>query len=247
MEFLKKNGVDDHFVYRFGDGKTAIALAFLDESENAYYSFYKLYPDNRLNINLPEPESEDIILFGSFFALTKEVRKPLMEFISKAKQNNVVIIYDPNFRPPHLKELPEVRSFIDENITLATVVRASDEDFEMIFGTDRADEAFRLVKERGCDNLIFTRSNKSVEFRSKKHSFSIEVPQVKAVSTIGAGDSFNAGLIYGIFNNPGMVRSDPEGFEDAWRKTIATAISFGSHVCEHYDNYISRGFAEKYA
>lgn len=243
MDFLRKNGVNVNYVDRYSDGKTAIALAFLDEVENAHYSFYKLYPDQRLNINLPEPEPDDIILFGSFFALTKEVRNPLMEFFRKARKNNAIIIYDPNFRPPHLKELPTVKDFIDENISNATIVRGSDEDFEMIFGTGDANAAFRMISERGCGKLIFTRSNKAVEFRSEKLSFSVEVPQVKTISTIGAGDSFNAGLIYAIYENNLQNKSPDLWTEDFWRKAITTAVLFGSHVCGHYDNYISQGFA----
>jgi fructokinase len=243
--FLRNNGVDDRYIYPFNEGKTAIALAFLDELENAHYSFYKQYPTNRLNIPFPGPEPGDIVLFGSFFALTKEVRKPLIEFITTAKENQAVIIYDPNFRPPHLKELPMVRDFIDENISLADIVRGSDEDFEMIFGTHKASEAFKMVKERGCKILVYTRGHKTTEFMSDSLSFCIEVPKIKAVSTIGAGDSFNAGLIYGIFNNPGLLMSNPVNQRDIWQKIIGTAISFGSHVCQQYDNYISKSFAVK--
>ncbi|MBM3435655.1 MAG: hypothetical protein FJY07_05490, partial [Bacteroidetes bacterium] len=181
MDFLSENGVDGRSVYRYSEGKTAVALAFLDEMENASYSFYKFYPSQRMNISFPEPEEGDMVLFGSFFALTKEVRKPLMDFVRIARKNNAVIIYDPNFRPPHLKELPAVRSFIDENISLATIVRGSDEDFEMIFGTDKADEAFRMIRERGCKQLVFTRNGKNVKFRSPSLSFSTGVPPIKAV------------------------------------------------------------------
>jgi fructokinase len=245
MVFLQRNGVDCRSIYRFSEGKTAIALAFLDELENANYSFYKLYPHHRLNIPLPVPEPGDIVLFGSFFALTPDVRKPLMEFINRAKQNNAFIIYDPNFRPPHFKELPQVKSLLDENIALASMVRGSDDDFEMIFGTDVPAEAYRIIREKGCNILICTRSGKAVDFISGSLTFSTDVPQITALSTIGAGDSFNAGLIYGIFNNPEVLSSDPASHEGFWRKTIATAVSFGSHVCEHYDNYISQSFARK--
>lgn len=244
ISFLSENGVDERYICRYGEGKTAIALAFLDELENAHYSFYKQYPANRLNIMLPEPEPGDIVLFGSFFALTKEVRKPLVEFITKAKEKHAVLIYDPNFRPPHLKELPEVIGLIHENISLSTLVRGSNEDFEMIFSTESADDAFKMVREKGCRFLIFTRSDRSVEFRSDKYSFSVEVPKVKPVSTIGAGDSFNAGLIYAIYENNLQNKSPDLWSEDFWRKAIVTAISFGSHVCRHYDNYISTGFAK---
>ena len=31
--------------------------------------------------------------------------------------------------------------------------------------------------------------------------------------------------------------------ESEWKEAIRIAISFGSHVCQQYDNYISKDFA----
>ena len=201
MDFLNENKVHTRYVDQFSDGKTAIALAFLDEQENAGYSFYKLYPPERLNIDLPEPDEGDFVLFGSFFAITSEVRTRLISFIKGASQNISLIIYDPNFRRPHLKDLPVVKDLILENIGLSSIVRGSDEDFELIFDCTNAEQAFKILTDEGCKFLVYTRSNRSVEFLSDKIAFSMEVPEIKPVSTIGAGDSFNAGLIYFLFSN----------------------------------------------
>ena len=77
FDFLVRNGVDTSYVYRFDECKTAISLAFLNESEKASYSFYKQYPEKRLAAGFPKPAKGDIVLFGSFFSLSDEVRKPL--------------------------------------------------------------------------------------------------------------------------------------------------------------------------
>ncbi len=103
-------------------------MLYLDEQENASYTFYKNYPRERLNVDFPKVNKNDIILFGSFFAITHEVRSKLVEFIKSAKESGAIIIYDPNFRKPHLKELPEVKKYILENISLSDIVRGSDED-----------------------------------------------------------------------------------------------------------------------
>jgi fructokinase len=135
LEFLHQNDVDTSYCYRFKKGQTALALAFLDEHENADYSFYKNYPNERMNQEMPLVSSNDIVLFGSFFAITREVRIPLMNFIKHATQQNAIILYDPNFRKPHLHELPEIRDDILENISYSSIVRGSDEDFNLIFKT----------------------------------------------------------------------------------------------------------------
>ncbi len=245
LKFLYQNGVDTSFAYNFNKGQTALALAFLDENENAEYSFYKNYPTERMSQELPVLSSNDIVLFGSFFAITREVRNPLMNFIKQAKQQNTIILYDPNFRKPHLHELPEIKRDLLENISYASIVRGSDEDFKLIFNTNNADETFEIIKANGCSLLVYTSSNKLVEFRSPDISISLQIPPIKTLSTIGAGDNFNAGLIFslhklGLFNND-LLKVNKK----MWETILKTAIEFGSHVCTHYDNYITQEFASR--
>lgn len=246
IDFLIENNVDTSFIDRFDDGKTALALAFLDQQENASYTFYKLYPQDRLNIDLPVPDADDIILFGSFFAITAEVRNWLINFIKKASLRNSLIIYDPNFRRPHIKELPVVKDLILENISLSSIIRGSDEDFELIFSCANAEEAFKTIKNQGCKFLVYTRGNKSVEFRSDKFRFSLNVPEIKPISTIGAGDNFNAGLIMSLFSKGISHSSLSSMTEPGLMHALKTAIEFSSHVCQSFDNYISPDFARNF-
>ena len=243
FDFLNNNGVDTACVDRFDDGRTALALAFLDENENASYSFYKLYPKERLTAGFPVPRKEDILLFGSFFALSDEVRTPLRTFVHQAFNAQSLIIYDPNYRKPHGSEFPGLMSYLKENISFASIVRGSDEDFRFIADAGNADEAFEFVRKNGCSYLIYTVGGDRVEFRSEKHSFSVAVPVVKVVSTIGAGDNFNAGLIYGLYSH-NLGKSDLGKItKDDWVSLIKTGISFGSNVCTGFENYISDEFA----
>ena len=246
IDFLNENKVDTRFIDRFSDGKTALALAFLDQNKNASYSFYKLYPHERLTIDLPEPDAGDIILFGSFFSITPQVRPGLINFIKKAAAKNSLIIYDPNFRRPHLKDLPVVKDLILENIGLSSIVRGSDEDFELIFGCSHADEAFQVVRNFGCNFLVYTQAHKTVEFRSDKFRFSLNVPEIKPFSTIGAGDSFNAGLIMSLFSKGISHLSLSSMTVSGLKHALKTAIDFSSHVCQSFDNYISPDFARNF-
>jgi len=243
LDFLNINHVGTDSIYKFKNGKTAIAHALLDEQENASYTFYKDYPKERLNVDFPKINKNDIVLFGSFFAITHEVRSKLVEFIKSAKESGAIITYDPNFRKPHLKDLPEVRKYILENISLSDIVRGSDEDFKLIFNTTNADDTLQILKENDCSNLIYTSGNKNVEFRSDSLHFSKRVPNIQPVSTVGAGDSFNAGIIYSLYKYQVEKDKLENLSENFWTLTIETAISFGSHVCQGYDNYISESFA----
>ena len=68
--FLIKNGVDTSYIYRFKTGRTALALAFLNDKMDAAYSFYKDYPPLRLAITQPSFSSED----RKFFIKSKKTR-----------------------------------------------------------------------------------------------------------------------------------------------------------------------------
>jgi len=199
VDFLNNNNVNTNYLQLFEKGKTAIALAFLNDQNDASYSFYHNYPDKRLQGEFPTVNKDDFVLFGSYFAISLETRQGVLRFIQQAREAGAVIIYDPNFRHPHLHEMEALRPNIEENIKLADIVRGSHEDFQLIFNTKTASDTYEKIKEFGNPKLIYTQSNKEVVFISGNGQFSIPVPKIKAISTIGAGDNFNAGLIYSIF------------------------------------------------
>jgi fructokinase len=243
--FLEENGVSSVYAERFSGNKTALALAFLDKSGNAEYEFYKDYPEKRLESVSIEFEPEDILIFGSFFALTDSVRPSLIRLLSQANEAGASVIYDPNFRKPHLSELEHLKPLIIENMNFADLVRGSDEDFELIFGAGNADAAYRFVTEAGCANLVYTSSKNGVDILSQSARLHLEVEELNPVSTIGAGDSFNAGIIWSLLQ-AGITGKDLERIpERIWEKAGKNGIAFASHVCMSFDNYISREFATK--
>ena len=66
-----------------------------------------------------------------------------------------------------------------------------------------------------------------------------DVPEINPVSTIGAGDSFNAGIIYAL-DKLALTNSDINNIDILlWDKIIETGIAFASDVCMSYENYIS--------
>jgi len=244
-KFLKENGVDTGHIDRFRDGKTALAIAVLNERNDASYTFYKNYPERRLEMDFPVISKDDIILCGSIYAVTPEIRRRFIEFVSGAKENGAVVVYDPNFRKSHLPDLERLRPMIIENIKLASLVRGSDEDFEVIFGTKNADEAYSSVKDL-CPVLVCTASTDGVYVRTPVYSGKFNVRKIVPVSTIGAGDNFNAGMITAIYNN-GITGNDLDKMgEEKWNRIVSTGVDFATDVCLSYENYISREFAKKF-
>ncbi|MCT4647449.1 MAG: PfkB family carbohydrate kinase, partial [Carboxylicivirga sp.] len=194
MLFLIENGLNTEFVCRFDEGKSAIALAYLNEQNDAEYEFFKEYPKQRLQGQIPDFTADDIVIFGSFFGLNPAVRPRLLEYLQAARNNGAIIIYDPNFRKHHHQNREQLIPVIEENFRMADFVRGSDEDFMNIYGLTEPDEVYAKVAAH-CSNLIITAGSKGVYTYGTKHHQHYKVPIIDPVSTIGAGDNFNAGII----------------------------------------------------
>lgn len=241
-DFLKGNGIDTSFVHRFSDGATALALAFLDEKNDASYDFYKDYPEKRLASGFPEIKKNDIVQCGSFYAIWPEIREQFNRFLASAYENGALVLYDPNFRKAH--DINSLRPLIIENMRKASIIRGSDEDFRNIFGVTGPDEAWNEVKQY-CGCLVYTANVQGVSVRTLSFSGEFPVRKIEPVSTIGAGDNFNAGMLTSIYMN-NIMREDLPGIgQEGWEKIITTAVAFATHVCLSYENYISEEFADK--
>jgi fructokinase len=242
--FLAANHVGRDFISPYKDGKTALAIAFLDEDNKADYDFYRIFPSARLQGPLPEFQKNDLVLFGSFFALDRAVRKSLLAIVRRAKAAGAIVLYDPNFRKAHLHELEELLPLIQENIRLADIVKGSDDDFWMICGTSDPEGIFLFVRELGCSNLALTQGPGDVVLKTGSITRVYPVSKIEVVSTIGAGDNFNAGLLFALHrlnvSRAGLVKLEAS----AWDEVISRAIAFAQNVCQSYENFISADFAQ---
>jgi fructokinase len=243
-KFLRSNNVSTEYVYRFYDGQSPLALAFLNENMDASYSFYKIYPQKRLNIKFPDIQAGDIVIFGSFYAITEEVRPKMLEFLHHAKKKKAIIIYDPNFRKQHLHDLPRLKPMIEENFKMANIIRGSNEDFSFILGVHNSDEVYEYL---GKDKILFyTANKKGVYLRTPKVTTRYPVHKITPKSTIGAGDNFNAGIAYSLIKEDIGYKEFLKLDEPTWEKIVSASVDFATHVCMDYENYLSADFAKKY-
>lgn len=239
--FIKENGIDDSLIKR-NEGASRVALAFLDENNNANYSFFRA--ENSGTFSFTEINANDIILFGSSFAMRADIREELVGFLKLAKEKHAIIIYDPNFRKSNDLEKEKRLQIVKQNMQLASIVKGSDDDFINIFGADNSLEIWKEVRNLGVKALFYTANKNGVNVHWKSSSLFLDVPVIKPKSTIGAGDSFSAGIIYSLFKK-GIKTDQLENLSsEDWRGIGEKSISFAQEVCLSYDNYISVEFAK---
>ena len=245
LDFMKENGVGTDNVVVYPDRRSPVSLAFLNEKNDAEYIFYKDYPNLRLDVEMPEVTGDDIIMFGSFYAITPQLRDKVKELLDKARKVGAIIYYDVNFRKTHAHEAIKLMPTILENFEYADIVRGSNEDFGYMFGMTDPDKVYQHKVSFYCPRFICTNGGEGLCLRTATLKKDYPVEPLQTVSTIGAGDNFNAGLVFGLLKNRIRKADLDELTEADWDKIIASGMSFSKEVCTSLDNYISKEFAEK--
>ena len=225
--FLRKNGVSDEFVCRHKGTKSHITLAFLNEHNDAQYTFYKDHASAALDGKLPEISKEDVVLFGSFFAINPVIRPAVSSLLHNARKAGAWLYYDINFRMTHIPDIPNVIGNIEENMGLADVVRGSKEDFEYLYGLSDADAIYAKVRPF-CNRFILTDGAREIRIYTPAGCETFAVQKIETVSTVGAGDNFNAGYIYAKLQ--GM---------DKPAERVKMAQRWSQDVCKQIGNNIS--------
>lgn len=227
--FLQENGVSAEYVCRHPNVQSHISLAFLNEHNDAQYVFYKDHASVSLDGKLPEMSQDDVVLFGSFFAINPAIRPVVGGLLRKAREAGAWLYYDINFRKNHIADLPKVMPNIEENLQLADVVRGSMEDFEYLFGLNAGEAIYERVS---CyyQTLILTDGARQIRVYTPEGCETYPVQPIETVSTVGAGDNFNAGYIYAK-----MLGIDDQA------SRIAMAQRWSQDVCQQLGNNISDG------
>ncbi len=247
IKFLKDNGVNADNVNIFPDSKSPISLAFLDENNNADYIFYKDHPHDQLEFVYPEVNPDDIVVFGSFFAINPVVRPQVAGFLEYAHNHGAILYYDVNFRSQHKDEIMKITPNLIENLEFADIVRGSHEDFEILYKQPEADKLHNTEISFSSKKFICTRGSEPVSVRAENNfAKEYDVLKTETVSTIGAGDNFNAGFIFGLLKS-NITNDDIENGlnEQQWDSLISSGLSFSAECCKDIFNYVSSEFGEK--
>lgn len=239
LDFLRSNGVGtEHFQLRQGE-KSAISLAFLGENGDATYSFYKEPPHVAPSWTLPEMSHGDVLLYGSYYAACAGMRPQIVQVLEQAAQAGAIIYYDLNYRSNHRDELEMLMPAILQNFRQSTIVRGSVDDFEVLFASRDAHNIYNMYVSPYCKLFICTAGAGQITVCTPSDSYVFQAPPIDdVVSTIGAGDSFNAGFACALIWENIMPEELPTLGRDAWQRLIATSCRFAGETCKSKENYI---------
>ena len=224
MASLHANHVDTSLLVTSGRPTT---LAFVQLTDGqATYTFYDENSAGRMldQADMPTlPDDVSTLYFGGI-SLVFEPGAEAYAALLKREAAARVVMLDPNIRPSFIRDIRRYRDRLDGMIALADIVKVSDEDLNWIYpGPQSLLEKLDFVRQAGPSVVILTRSGSDASaFLKDGTEISVPVDRVEVVDTIGAGDTFNAGVLaklaeLGLLIKDSLASVDPEPMRDALR------------------------------
>lgn len=176
---------------------TSVAHATLDPSGAATYRFeleWQLAP-------VPGLTGYAHVHTGSI-ATVLEPGGPAVRDTLRVARSTATISYDPNARPSLMGDPHVARTAMEECIALADVVKVSDEDIAWLHAGESLEDVLAEWSAMGPALVVATRGADGVVARLSRTSETHVAParKVTVVDTVGAGDSFMAGLVSGLLD-----------------------------------------------
>lgn len=194
-ETLTSSGVDSSFA-AVSSRPTTIAFVKLVNGQATYAFYDEATAGRMLDVSdLPTlDESCNALHFGAI-SLIPEPCGSAYEALLLREAETRVISLDPNIRPGFIKDAAAHAARIRRMAAKADIIKFSDEDLAW-FGKS-GDEA-TLAQEwlqHGAKLVLITRGAEGATGYTAEHTVSVPVVPVQVVDTVGAGDTFDAGVL----------------------------------------------------
>src|SRR5699024_1182358 len=141
------------------------------------------------------------VLETSSIAATLQPSGAAIAELCAAAREHATISYDPNVRPTIMGEADEVRPDIEALVAGADVVKVSDEDLTWLYPDRSVEDSLLRWATAGPALAVLTRGGSgSTAITRAGMEVTVPAPKVDVVDTVGAGDSFMAGLLDGLWS-----------------------------------------------
>lgn len=206
---LKASHVDTSHVIT-SDRPTTLAFVRLQDG-HATYSFFDENSAGRMlgQDDLPEVSAEVSSLYFGGISLACEPGASTYATLLEREGSNRAVMMDPNIRPQFIQDIERYRARLDGMMALADIVKVSDEDLNwMVPEPLSLKEKVDVVLERGPSVVILTRGGEGATgFLSDGAEVNVRARRVEIVDTVGAGDTFNAGVLAKLYELGALQKS----------------------------------------
>ncbi len=227
---LLESGVAREYLMRV-QRPTTLAFVQLEEGQ-ASYSFYDENSAGRMLSESEMPTLRDDIsalFFGGISLACEPGAEAYAALLEKAGHGRAVMI-DPNIRPDFIAEPERYRKRLGRMLARADILKLSDEDLDWLDPSPRPQEQkIAALLDQGPALVILTRGKGGASAYSRA-GWQRHVPAQTAdvIDTVGAGDTFNAGVLawlskHGLLHRPAIEALDPQACSAALRQGARVA------------------------
>ena len=207
-------------------------LAFVQlQDGHASYSFFDENSAGRMlaTDDLPELSSEVSSLYFGGISLACEPGASTYAALLKQEGSTRAVMIDPNIRTTFIEDADTYRDRLDRMMALADIIKVSDEDLNWIIPEPLSlDEKVKRVQAKGPSVVILTRGGDGATgFLADGTEVNVPAQRVEIVDTVGAGDTFNAGVLAQL-STLGMLQKSK--LKTLSADAMTQALEFGARV-----------------
>jgi fructokinase len=220
------SGVDLEFATRT-DHQTTLAFVrtMAGESQYAFYDAETASRNWSYERGSIPFEVVEAVHIGSTTLVNERSAAETQAMIADARES-ATVSFDPNCRPNLVKDKQGYLARMDAFAGSADVIRMSDIDFHYIYGDEAYAARIDTLMARSASLIIVTRGvNGALAWHRKTGLLEVKAPIVKLVDTIGAGDSFQAALLFALHK---LRRLGRKRLRDISAGELRRALSFAA-------------------
>lgn len=221
-ESLRSSGVDDSYC-ALSSRPTTIAFVKLVDG-HASYAFYDENTAGRMitAADLPVLGAECEALHFGAISLIPEPCGSTYEALMAREHETRVISLDPNIRPGFIKDKQAHKARIERMAAMSDIVKFSDEDLAWFDMEGNTDVLARHWLDAGASLVVVTRGAEGATGYTKRFEVTVPSERVEVVDTVGAGDTFDAGILASLKLQDRLTKEKVAALdEDAVRQALA--------------------------
>ncbi|MFQ6754058.1 carbohydrate kinase [Cereibacter sphaeroides] len=210
------------------DRPTTLAFVRLTNGQ-ASYAFYDENTAGRLlaPADLPAlPDRVSTLFFGGI-SLVKVPAAATYEALMAREAPRRVTMLDPNIRPGFIADAAAYRARIGRMIALADILKLSDEDLHWLEGPGEILPLARGLLARGPKLVLVTEGAAGARAITATEDRFCAATPVQVADTVGAGDTFNAGVLAALHEAGGLSKSAVAGLSP---ETLDAALALGTRA-----------------